>query len=120
MFIGSEVNSSTDTLRVRLAVKPGAGLRPGQFVNLRIVAEEHRDRLAVPVAAVVKREGVSEIAIVTGDRAAKRAVTVGLEDGGMVEIEGQGLDAGMTVVTEGAYGLPEESQIRVVSRPSGS
>ena len=120
VFIGSEVNSSTDTLRVRLAVKPGAGLRPGQFVNLRIVAEEHRDRLAVPVAAVVTREGVSEVAIVTGDRAARRAVTVGLEDGGLVEIEGKGLDAGMTVVTEGAYGLPEESQIRVVSRPSGS
>jgi hypothetical protein len=37
-----------------------------------------------------------------------------LRDGGLVEIEGDGLQAGMTVVTEGAYGLPKETKIRVL------
>ena len=116
VFIGSEVDPGTDTVRVRTSVRSGSLLRPGQFVNLRIVAEEHKDRLAVPVASIVTHEGVSEIAIVKGDRAVKQKVTVGLRDGDLVEVEGAGLVEGMTVVTEGAYGLPEESQIQVIGR----
>ncbi len=116
VFIGSEVDPGTDTVRVRTSVRSGSGLRPGQFLNLRIVAEERKDRLAVPVASIVTHEGVSEIAIVKGDRAVKQKVTVGLRDGDLVEVEGEGLTAGMTVVTEGAYGLPEESQIQVIGR----
>jgi len=114
VFIGSDVDPATDTVRVRTEVRRGSGLRPGQFVNLRIVSEQRRDRLAVPVEGIVTREGVSEIAVVEGDRAVKRPVTIGLRDGNLVEVEGEGLKEGMTVVTEGAYGLPQESQIRVI------
>jgi membrane fusion protein (multidrug efflux system) len=116
VFIGQQVDPGTDTVRVRLSVPRGSPLRPGQFVNLRVVAEVHEDRLAVPVASIVTHEGVSEIAIVTGEQAAKRPVTVGLRDGNLVEVEGDGLAEGMTVVTEGAYGLPEQSRIRVIGR----
>jgi len=114
VFIGSEVDPGTDTVRVRTEVRRGSGLRPGQFVNLRIASEERHDRLAVPVESVVTQGGVSEIAVVEGGRAVKRTVTVGLRDGNLVEVEGEGLKEGMTVVTEGAYGLPQESQIRVI------
>lgn len=114
VFIGSQVDTRTDTVQVRTSVPAGAGLRPGQFVNLRIVADEQRDRLAVPVEAVVTDEGGTTIAIVTGDTAVKRTVTIGLRDGGLVEVEGDGLKAGMTVVAAGAYGLPKETKIRVI------
>jgi hypothetical protein len=33
-----------------------------------------------------------------------------------VEVDGEGLKEGMTVVTVGAYGLPKESRIRIVGR----
>ena len=41
---------------------------------------------------------------------------LGRRDGDLVEVQGEGLTEGMTVGTEGAYGLPEESQIRVIGR----
>ncbi len=116
VFIGSEVDPATDTVRVRTSIRAGSGLRPGQFVNLRIAAEQLADRLAVPVASVVTRGGASQVAVVQGDRAVMRAVTTGLRDGDLVEVDGQGLKEGMTVVTEGAYGLPEESRIRVIRK----
>ena len=114
LFIGSEVDSETGTVRIRTKVPREAGLLPGQFVNIRIAAEEHRDRLAVPVESVVTAGGRSEIAVVEGKRARRVEVTIGIEDGAVVEIEGQGLAEGMTVVTDGVYGLGDESEIRVI------
>ncbi|MCX6545758.1 MAG: efflux RND transporter periplasmic adaptor subunit [Acidobacteria bacterium] len=114
VFIASQVDSKTDTVLVRASVPMGAGLRAGQFVNLRIVSEEHRDCLAVPVESVVTDADGSTIAIVTGDTAVKRAVNTGLRDGALVEVEGDGIKAGMTVVAAGAYGLPKETKVRVI------
>lgn len=114
VFIASQVDSKTDTVLVRALVPAGVGLRAGQFVNLRIVSEEHRDRLAVPVDSVVTDADGSTIAVVTGDTAAKRVVKTGLRDGNLVEVEGDGLEAGMTVVAAGAYGLPKETKVRVI------
>jgi membrane fusion protein (multidrug efflux system) len=115
-FIGAQVDSRTDTVPVRMAVPAGAGLRPGQFLTVRIDVEERRDRLAVPAESIVSERGSSVIAIVDGDKAVKRPVKVGLRDGDLVEVEGAGLKAGMIVVTAGAYGLPAESKIRVIGK----
>jgi len=46
----------------------------------------------------------------------QRPVKVGLRDGELVEIEGDSLREGMTVVTEGAYGLPKETRVRVLNQ----
>jgi membrane fusion protein, multidrug efflux system len=96
-------------------VPKGAGLRLGQFVTARISSEEHKDRLVVPAASVVKDpdEG-AVISIVAGDRATRKAVKTGLREGDLVEIQGEGLSEGQTVVTVGAYGLPKETKVRVL------
>jgi membrane fusion protein (multidrug efflux system) len=114
-YISSEVDPKTGTALVRASVPANSGLRPGQFVTLRIVSEEHKDRLAVPVESVVKdAEGSTVIALVQGDKAAQKAVKTGLREGGLIEVEADGLQADMPVVTEGAYGLPKETRIRVL------
>lgn len=115
-FIGPQVDVQTGTAEVRARLPSGSGLRPGQFVTLRIVSAEHADKLAVPVESVVKNEeGTSVIAIVDGDTARQTPVTTGLTEGGLIEVEGSGLTAGMVVVTEGAYGLPAETHVRVLA-----
>jgi membrane fusion protein (multidrug efflux system) len=116
VLVGRDIDPRTDTVMVRAAVPPDARLLPGQFLNIRIAAEERRDRLAVPIESLVIEDGRSEIAVVEGDRAARRPVTAGLRDGDQVEVDGEGLREGMTVVTVGAYGLPKESRIRIVGR----
>jgi hypothetical protein len=43
-------------------------------------------------------------------------VRVGLHDGGLVEVTGEGLTEGTTIVTDDAYSLPEVTRIRIVGR----
>ena len=115
--ISPQVDAKTGTALVRIALPAKSALRPGQFVTLRIVSEEHMDRLAVPVESVVKdAEDSTVIAVVQGDKAALKAVKAGLRDDSLVEVEGEGLSEGMTVVTAGAYGLPKETRIRVIDK----
>jgi RND family efflux transporter MFP subunit len=114
-FISPEVDAKSGTVLVRAALPAGSALRPGQFVTLRIVIAEHKDRLVVPVESVVKdEEGATVIAIVRNDTAVQKAVKTGLRDGGLVEVEADGLQSGITVVTEGAYGLPRDTRVRVL------
>jgi RND family efflux transporter MFP subunit len=116
-YIGSEVDPKTGTALVRANLPAHSGLRPGQFVTARIVSEEHKDRLAVPVESVVKgAEGDTVIALVQGDKATLKPVKAGLRDGKLVEVEADALQPGMSVVTEGAYALPKETKVKVLSQ----
>jgi RND family efflux transporter MFP subunit len=113
--ISPQVDAKTGTATVRVALPANSGLRPGQLVTLRIVSEEHKDRLAVPIESLAKdAEGGTVIAVVQNDKAVQKPVQAGLRDGGLVEIEAEGLQADMTVVTQGAYGLPKETKVRVL------
>jgi membrane fusion protein, multidrug efflux system len=114
--IRPEVDERTGTALVRVSVPAHSGLRPGQLVTVRIVSEERRDRLTVPVASVVQdAEGRAVIALVADGKATQRPVKVGLRDAGRVEVEAEGLKEGLSVVTEGAYALPPKTKVRVIS-----
>lgn len=113
-FIGPQIDPLTDTVLVRATLNKDSGLRPGQFVNVRILVEERPERLAVPIESVVTRDGSSVIAVVEADIAKQKTVKPGLRDGNLVEISGEGLQAGMTIVSQGVYGLPPETRIRVL------
>jgi membrane fusion protein (multidrug efflux system) len=113
--IRPEVDERTGTALVRVSVPAGSGLRPGQLVAVRIVSEERRDLLTVPVDSVVRDAGGrTVIALVKDGRAVQTPVEAGLRDGGRVEVEGEGLEEGLTVVTDGAYALPPETGVRVL------
>jgi membrane fusion protein (multidrug efflux system) len=113
--IRPEVDERTGTALVRVSVPARSGLRPGQLVTVRIVSEERKDRLTVPVESVVKdAEGQTVVALVKDGRAVQTPVKAGLRDAGRVEVEGEGLAEGLTVVTEGAYALPRETKVRVL------
>ncbi len=114
-FISPQVDVQTGTALVRAKLPSRTNLRPGQFVTVRIVSAEHPNALAVPVESVVKdEEGATVIAIVDGNTARQRVVKTGLRDDGLVEVEADGLREGMIVVTEGSYGLPTETRVRVI------
>ncbi len=116
VFISPQVDVTNDTVLVRASIPRNAGLRPGQFVRTRIVTEQHDDCLVVPRESVVTDgQGRSVIALVEGDKAHQKAVTLGLQDGDWIEIQGEGLKEGAAIVTVGAYGLPSEAKIRVVN-----
>lgn len=114
-FIAPQVDAKTGTVLVRAPVPAGAGLRPGEFVRVRVICEEREGRLAVPRASVyTDHDGQSTISVVEGNVAKQKGVKVGLRDGDLIEVEGEGLAEGVTVVTEGSYALPKETRIRVL------
>jgi multidrug efflux pump subunit AcrA (membrane-fusion protein) len=114
-FVSPQVDPKNGAVAVGIDLPAGVMLRPGLSVRVRIVAEEHKDRLAVPREAVVADEnGDSVIAVVEGDQATHKAVKTGLEENGLIEIAADGLAEGVTVVTAGAFGLPAASRVKVL------
>jgi membrane fusion protein (multidrug efflux system) len=115
IIIGRDIDPNTGTYRVHATIPPGTHLTPGQFIAIRIVADEHQRVLAVPDVALITHEGEgSWIMVAQGDSASRVAVTPGIHDGGMVEVTGEGLQEGTTIVTDEAYSLPERTKIHIV------
>lgn len=112
-FISPQVSAANDSVLVRLAVRAGSALKPGQFVAVQIAVEEKANCLAVPVASVVTEDGGAFVAVVENNKAARKPVKTGLRDGELVEIQGDGITEGTTVVTTGAYGLPKETAVTI-------
>ncbi|HEY1763733.1 MAG TPA: efflux RND transporter periplasmic adaptor subunit [Opitutaceae bacterium] len=114
IYVSPSVDSATDLVPVRSSVEPGAGLRPGSSVAIRIVSAEHSGVLVVPRAAVVTGDdGTSRVARVVAGKANLVTVRLGLVDGDLAEVASPDLKAGDTVVTAGAYGLPDGAQVTV-------
>jgi membrane fusion protein (multidrug efflux system) len=114
LFVSPNVNKDNDTVLVRALLPKDSGLRPGQFVSLRIVTMVHTNCLAAPVESVVTDEnGKSVIALLKGDEATQLPVQTGLRENGLVEIKAPEIKEGDIVVTVGAYGLPEKTKVSV-------
>jgi membrane fusion protein (multidrug efflux system) len=114
-FVSPAVDAKNGTILIRALLPADSGLRPGQFVQLKIVTAVHANCLTAPAGSVVTGDsGQSVIALVNGDAAAQTPVTTGLREDGWVEVSGAALKDGASVVTVGAYGLPEKTKIRVL------
>jgi membrane fusion protein (multidrug efflux system) len=117
VVVGKDTDPATDTVLVRAAVPAGAGFQPGQFLKIRIAAEEHRDVLAVPEVSIVSESvggDVSSIVLAEDGKAVRRQVKSGLRESGLVEVAGEGLKEGLVVVTEDAYAVPDGSRIHII------
>jgi RND family efflux transporter MFP subunit len=114
-FVSPAIDPKTASAPVRLSLPAESGLRPGQFVRVRIVTAELKGRLAVPRESVVKTADGKAIFLVDGDNAVQLSVKTGPRDGDLVEVEANGLKEGDTIVTVGAYGLPKQTKIRVTN-----
>jgi len=115
-LIEDRVDPKTDMGPVDISVPAEAGLRPGQFVRVRIITEERRDCLTVPSRSIVKNQsGEWVIYLVSGKQAIQQPVKVGFREGDTVQVQSLVLQPGDKVVTNGAYGLPGKTKIRILS-----
>ncbi len=114
IYVGAQVDEKTDTLPVRISIPAGAGFHPGQFLSVRIVSEEKAGCLAVPEAAVIADAVGSEtgtIVLAQDGKAVRKEVKLGLREAGLIQIEGEGLKEGLSIVTEDAYAVPDGVKI---------
>lgn len=115
-FVGSTVDPADGTVLAWALLPPDSGLRPGEFVQFKVVTETQTNCLAAPGESVVTDEsGESDVWLVNGDQATKTNVDIGLREDDWVEITAPGLKSGDTVVTVGAYGLPDKTQIKILN-----
>jgi multidrug efflux pump subunit AcrA (membrane-fusion protein) len=113
-FVSPTVDAADGTVLVRATLPPHCGLRPGEFLPVKIVTEVLNNCLAAPEESVaIDEEGENFIVLVKGDEAERATVEAGVHENGWVEISGEDLKDNATVVTVGAYGFPDKAKIRV-------
>jgi cobalt-zinc-cadmium efflux system membrane fusion protein len=110
-YVGATMNEQTRTIKMRATIKnPDLELRPGMFCDVRISLAngQAEEVLAVPRAAMMADEGKSFVFVHwKDDFFVRRDVRRGRDFLGVVEII-EGLQAGETVVTDGAFLLKSD------------
>ncbi|HEV2961702.1 MAG TPA: efflux RND transporter periplasmic adaptor subunit [Candidatus Angelobacter sp.] len=110
-------NSTTVEIWVQ-AANPKQQLRPGTTAQISITAQTVHDALVIPTPALLNANGDQAQVMVVGDDGKTKShdVKTGIKTPEDVQIL-SGLKAGELVVTEGAYGLKENTKVKV-EKPS--
>lgn len=112
----ASVDANTATVPVRLAYAAPTALPVGTPVQIQIDAEEHRDVVLVPAAAVVHEGNETAVFVMKDNKAERRMVTLGIENGMRAEVRA-GVKSGEHVIVTGQAGLPDGATIAVSSQP---
>ncbi len=116
-LIGPALDPNSTTVEVWVEAKnPQQKLKPGSSVRVSMVAKTVPEALVVPASALLTTaDGTTSVMVVGSDQKAhQQAVKVGIKQDDDVQIV-EGLKEGQTVVTEGAYGLPDNTKVTVES-----
>ena len=114
--IGPQAAAREFRVKVRLEGDV-ASLRPGLTCDTEILVAERRNVLAVPLQAVVERDGVSGVFVVEGGRATFTPVTTGIIGGLTIEVTG--VNEGASIVA-GPFQLLRELPDGAAVRPAVS
>ena len=120
--IAPVVDASTGTVKVTVAVRRGADLRPGSFVRVGIVTDTHDNALVVPRSALVaegRRWHVFRLKDDSGNSVELVEVSRGFEEGDRVEIIGTAgkirpLDEDDRIVVTGASSLSDDAVVQIL------
>lgn len=108
-----DIDSTTVEIWIQ-APNQARALKPGTTVRVSIPAQQDPQAIVVPASAVLTAPdgGVSVMVMGSDQRAHQRTVKLGVRNGDLVQIT-TGLKAGEQVITAGAYGLPDNTRVRV-------
>jgi HlyD family secretion protein len=115
-LVSPAVDPNSTTVEVWVETENAKGaLRPGSTVQVQIVAKQVPDAITIPAAALLQNPegGTSVMVVGTDQHAHQTEVEVGIRNPDRVQII-KGLTAGQTVVTSGAYGLPDNTRVKPI------
>src|ERR1700731_4730220 len=113
--VSPALDPNSTTVEIWLEAKnPKHQLKPGTSAQLSLTAQTMKDALVVPAAAVITAaDGGSAVMLAGSDgRAHQKAVKLGIRQDDDVQIL-EGVTADDKVVATGAYGLPDNTKIKV-------
>jgi len=104
--VNATVDPATRQVKVYVALaNPGGTLVGGLFASGRIVLQEVKGAIAVPLTALHRDQATAYVLIVENGRIARRDVTTGATDEQASLVQVTGLQGGETVVLGAANGL---------------
>lgn len=113
--VSPALDPNSTTIEVWFEAKnPKHELKPGTSVHLSMTAQTVKDALVVPAASILTAADGSMTVMLAGSDglAHQQAVKVGIHHGDDAQII-EGVKDGDKVVTNGAYGLPDKTKIKV-------
>ncbi len=112
--VDSRVDPATRAVTVRALVPNRDGaLKPGMFLTVS-VTQDRRPGLVIPEEALVPEQARQFVYVVNGAKVAKREVTLGRREPGIVEIT-NGLAEGDIVVIEGTLKLRDGTAVQDIT-----
>jgi multidrug efflux system membrane fusion protein len=110
----NQIDTTTGTLKLRAQFdNSDLGLFPNQFVNVRMLLDTLHDQTLVPSAALQNGASGTFVYVVDAQgMASMRVVTAGATDGDHIAVT-KGLQAGETVVVDGADQLRDGQHVNV-------
>ncbi len=115
MLVSPALDPNSTTVEVWVQAKnPKQTLKPGSSVRLSMISAEVPDALVIPAAALLTgADGASTVMVIGDDQHAhQQAVKVGIRQDDKIQIT-EGLKEGQRIVTEGAYGLPDNAKVSI-------
>ena len=118
--ISPTIDPRNGTFRATAFIENQDGnLAPGMFGRFNIAYEKHADALLIPVAALIEEDSETIVYVVNDGSASRRAIEVGIQSDGLVEILG-GLDANEQIVVTGQGGLRDGTKVLASSELKNS
>ncbi len=94
-------------------------LRPGLFVNVRIITDTHTNAVLIPKQAIVYDGGDRFVFAVVDTTAARIKLQPGFEDTDFIESLA-GIESGTPIIVVGQNGLKDSTRVRIVNSDDGS
>ena len=112
--ISPVVDTATGTVKVTIeAGNPPPTVRPGAFVSVDIVRERHEAAILLPRRSVIRELRAAHVFVTDGETAEKRAVSLGIEEGDVIEVV-EGVVAGESVIVAGQGGLKPGAKVKIL------
>src|SRR5712671_4658724 len=113
--VSPALDPNSTTVEVWLEAKnPKQQLKPGTSVQLSLTAKTVKDALVIPATAVITAADGSSVVMIAGNdgKAHQKAVKLGIRQDDDVQVL-EGLTESDKVVSTGAYGLPDNTKIKI-------
>ncbi len=120
LTVDNQIDQTTGTSRLK-AVFPNTdyALFPNQFVNIKLWLDTKHNAIIVPAVAIQRGPTGTFVYLVEDDKTVTvRPVKVGMTEGNDVSID-DGLEAGNSVVVDGAEKLTEGMKVTVRQAAAG-
>lgn len=118
-IVSPALDPNSTTVQVWVdAPNPHNELKPGASANVSMIAETSPNTLVIPASAIVDTpdQGPTVMLVGSDSRAHQTPVKTGIREGDEIQIL-SGIHAGDTVITQGGFGLDDNTKVQV---PAGS